>query len=178
MPLRPPVSENDHLQGNKNAPIELLEYGDYQCPFCGMAYPIVKQLQSALGEKLKFIFRNFPLAKVHPQATISAIASEAAGLQGKFWEMHDMLFENQRHLNKTALSGYARELGLNLNQFEEDMLNEALAEKVEAHFYSGLRSGVNATPTFYINGEKYDQSWGKDELLGFIKNKYAALFKN
>jgi protein-disulfide isomerase len=106
---------------------------------------------------------------------MSAIASEAAALQGKYWEMHDMLFENQRHLNKTSLSEYARDLGLDINRFEEDIQNEALAEKVEAHFYSGLRSGVNATPTFYINGEQYDQSWGKDELLGFIKNKYAIL---
>src|SRR5215467_3841244 len=114
MPLTPPVSEKDHIQGNPNAPIELLEYGDYQCPHCGRAYPIVKKLQETFGAKLKFIFRNFPLAKIHPEATIAAVATEAAARQEKFWEMHDILFENQQDLSREALVKYAARLGLNI----------------------------------------------------------------
>jgi protein-disulfide isomerase len=168
MPLRPPVSEADHIQGNKNASIELLQYGDYQCPYCWKAYPIVKRLQSQLGENVKFAFRNFPLTKIHPHARMAAIASEAADLQGKYWEMHDLLYEKHRQLDLQAILGYAKELGLDQELFESDVEKPELAEKVEAHFLSGLRSGVNATPTFFINGEKYTESWDDNDLLEYI----------
>lgn len=168
MPLRPPVSSNDHIQGNPNAPIELLEYGDYQCPFCWKAYPLVKHLKMELGERVKFIFRNFPLNKVHPHAKIAAMASEAAALQGRYWEMHDLLFQNHKQLNYNSLLGYAELLELDMPRFETDMGSMTLEEKIETQFLSGIRSGVNATPTFFINGERYLDSWDENNLLEFI----------
>lgn len=168
MPLRPPVSEKDHIQGNPDAILELVQYGDYQCPYCWKAYPIIKRLQESLGPNVKFIFRNFPLTKIHPQAKIAAIASEAAALQNKYWEMHDMLYEQHKNLNLSAILTYADALGLDKLQFEKDIEGTELAEKVDADFYSGLRSGVNATPTFFINGEKYTESWEDNNLLEHI----------
>ena len=175
MPLRPPVSSADHIQGDDNAIIELVEYGDYQCPHCGRAYPIVKQLQEKLGNQLKFVFRNFPLANIHPEATMAAIATEAAALQGRYWEMHDIVFENQEDLGKDALLQYAVTLGLNTAQLEEDMARPELASKVEADFESGIRSGVNATPTFFINGKKYNNGWEDDRMLAYIRSNYPGL---
>jgi protein-disulfide isomerase len=175
MPLRPPVSEKDHIEGNHHAAIELVEYGDYQCPHCGRAYPIVKRMQQQLGDQLKLIFRNFPLNKIHPEATIAAIATEAAALQNKYWEMHDIIFENQDDLYMEALIEYAAELGLDTVQFEKDMADPALAAKVESDFESGIRSGVNATPTFFINGEKYNNGWEGERMMVFIKEKYPNL---
>jgi len=169
--LRPPVSDKDHMQGNKHAAIELVEYGDYQCPYCGQAYPIIKAIQDAFATHLKFIFRNFPLSEIHPQAKIAAVASEAAGKQGKFWEMHDIIFENQNRIHSSDLIGYARLIGLDAKQFENDLTSDELAEKVEADFESGLRSGVNGTPTFFINGEKYNESWDEYTLETYLKSK-------
>jgi protein-disulfide isomerase len=169
MPLRPPVSENDHMQGSSAARIELVEYGDYQCPYCGAAYPIIKNIQAQLGGDLKFIFRNFPLDKIHPQATMAAVASEAAALQGKYWEMHDLLFENQKKLNYSSLLKYATQLDLDIARFEMDIAKPEYTEKVKDSFYSGMRSGVNATPTFFINNEKYIGQWDGDELLKYLQ---------
>jgi protein-disulfide isomerase len=174
MSLRPPVSENDHIQGNKNAPIELLEYGDYQCPHCGRAYPILKHIQKKLGTHLKFVFRNFPLTNVHPDAALAAVATEAANRQGKYWEMHDIVFENQADLSHTALTAYAKKVGLSIPQFEKDLADPVLLQKVEADFESGIRSGVNGTPTFYINGQKYNYSWEGDDLLEYLNRNFAA----
>ncbi|MES1217811.1 MAG: thioredoxin domain-containing protein [Bacteroidota bacterium] len=177
MSLRPPVSEMDHIQGNNEAAIELVEYGDYQCPHCGRAYPIVKKLQEEFGDQLRFVFRNFPLAKIHPEAIMAAVATEAAALQDKYWEMHDIIFENQDQLDKNSLLDFGRELGLDINQFEIDMDDPALKEKVEADFESGIRSGVNATPTFFINGSKYNNGWEGDRMLEYIKaNKVGLLY--
>lgn len=168
MPLRPPVSQKDHIQGNINAPIELVQYGDYQCPYCWKAYPVVKRLQESLGDRVKFIFRNFPLTKIHPQAKIAAIASEAASLQKKYWEMHDLLYEKHKDLSYGAIITYAHELGLDAAIFKKDLTDPVLEAKVETDFFSGLRSGVNATPTFFINGEKYLESWEDNHLLEHI----------
>jgi protein-disulfide isomerase len=172
MSLRPAVSEADHIQGNPDAPIELLEYGDYQCPFCGRAYPIIKKLQREMGDKLKFVFRNFPLTNAHPQAMLAAMASEAAALQGKFWPMHDILFEHQRRLTKPAIMGYAEELSLNIIKFESDIEDGEIQKAVELQFYGGMRSGVNATPGLFINGEKWNGSWEGDDLSIFIRNTF------
>lgn len=169
MTLKPPVSDRDHRYGNLEAAVELLEYGDYQCPYCGRAYPVVKTIQQQMGDNLKFVFRNFPLTKIHPQAKMAAVATEAAGLQGKFWEMHDVVFENQRRLFKSALLDYARALDLHIERFDADLDNAALITKVEADFESGLRSGVNATPTFFVNGEKFTGDWSTDALVIFIE---------
>jgi protein-disulfide isomerase len=168
MALRPPVTADDHIQGNVNAVIEIVEYGDYQCPYCGRAYPIVKKLQEQLGDKMKFIFRNFPLERIHPLAKTAAIMTEAAALQGKYWEMHDSIFENQKRIN-VDLTKYAARLGIDNEQFKQDMLKMELEEKVREHFISGMRSGVNATPTFFINGEKYIGIWEGDNLFNHIR---------
>ena len=117
------------------------------------------------------MFRNFPLAESHPQARIAAIAAEAADRQGKFWEMHDTLYENQRDLHAPALMGYAKLLGLDIEQFQSDIGNNEVIQRVEDDFESGVRSGVNGTPGFFINGEKYNYDWGEESLALFIKNK-------
>lgn len=166
--LKIPVSENDHIQGDKNAPIELVEYGDYECPYCGEAYPLIKEIQKKLGKELKFVFRNFPLTNMHKDAKIAAIASEAAGAQGKFWEMHDIMFENQRHLKESDLIKYAEKIGLDVEKFKKDLKDPQLIEKVDSDFEGGIRSGVNKTPSFYVNGEK------KEELSDKMLLEYAG----
>jgi len=167
--LKPPVNNTDHVQGNIGAAIELVEYGDYQCPHCGHAYPIIKNIQKNLGSKLKFIFRNFPLAEAHPNATNAAVAAEAAALQGKFWEMHDIIFENQEHLGDNHLIKYAARIGLDIEKFKADFETPAMMEKVENDFESGVTSGVNGTPSFFINGTKYNGSWEEDDLLHYLE---------
>lgn len=152
--LKVPVNHSDHVQGNNNAPVELVEYGDYQCPYCGEAYHSIKLLQEKLGDDLKFVFRNFPLTESHNNAQNAARAAEAAAVQGKFWEMHDILFENQKSLNDDDLVNYAEQLDLDVEKFMNDMHSNKVIEKVEKDFESGIWSGVNQTPSFYINGEK------------------------
>ena len=170
MSLKPAVSVRDHIQGAGDAPIELVEYGDYQCPHCGRAYPVIKSIQGRMGKKLKFIFRNFPLADAHPNAMHAAIAAEAAALQGKFWEMHDIIFENQIHLGDSHLVKYAARIGLDTDQFKDDFEKPATAERVEADFESGIRSGVNGTPSFFINGQKYNGDWEGEEFLKYLES--------
>ena len=167
--LKPTVNSNDHFQGNTNAPIVLVEYGDYECPYCERAYAIIKNIQLALDSNLKFVFRNFPLAEVHSNATNAAIAAEAASAQGKFWEMHDILFENQHHLGDTSILKYAAKIGLNIEQFEADIKNPQYLKKVESDFESGARSGVWGTPTFYINDEMYDGLWDEEYFLEYLQ---------
>ena len=174
MSLTPPIAASDHAWGNPAAAIELVEYGDFQCPYCGRAYPIVKELKAELKDHIKFIFRNFPLTKIHSQAKQAALAAEAAGLQGKFWEMHDLIFENQKHLNNNALIRYAESIGLTIDEFRNDILRADLSEKVDAHFMSGLRSGVNATPTFFINGQRYEGSWEYDSFSTYLKGMVGS----
>lgn len=169
--LKPPVSDQDHFEGIVHAPIELLEYGDYECPHCGRAYPIIKAIQKKMVKKLKFVFRNFPLAEIHPHAVAAAIASEAAARQNKFWPMHDILFENQRDLSGQAILHYALSIGLDKTRFMEDLHQPELRQRVEADFESGIRSGVNGTPTFFINGVRYNESWEPAELLLDFLNK-------
>jgi protein-disulfide isomerase len=170
-----PISSNDHVFGNTAASLELLEYGDYECPYCGRAYPIVKEIQQQLGGDLKFVFRNFPLSKIHPNAFFAAVATEAAGVQGKFWEMHDIIFENQRTLDTEIIFRFAAALDLDIHRFKDDVQQENLIEKVEKDFESGLRSGVNGTPTFFINGEKYDGAWIDAALLQHLKIVLAGM---
>lgn len=168
--LRTPVNEKDHVQGNPDAPIELVEYGDFQCSHCGRAYPEIKRLQKRLGKDLKFVFRNFPLTNVHPNAKHAALAAEAAAAQGKFWEMHDMLFENQQNLDDEDLIEYAEKLGLDAEEFKNDLENQAYMEKVESDFESGMYSGVNATPTFFVNGKRYDDILNEESLLMYSRS--------
>jgi protein-disulfide isomerase len=167
--LTPAVNSNDHIYGNTSAPIELVEYGDYECPYCGRAYPIVKNIQQVLGPDLKFVFRNFPLRKIHPHAYPAAVATEAAGLQGKFWEMHDLIFENQKTLSNENILRLADSLGLDTERFRNDIQQESLMNKVRKDFESGMRSGVNRTPTFFINEEKYLYDWEEGGLLTHLQ---------
>jgi len=167
--LIPAVNSIDHIFGNPAAPIELVEYGDYECPYCGRAYPIVKSIQQKLGDEIKFVFRNFPLSKIHPNAFSAAVATEAAALQNRFWEMHDIIFENQKLLEDDFILLYASRLDLDLVRFNEDIQQKSLAKKVEKDFDSGIRSGVNRTPTFFINGAKYEGEWTGDQLFQYLK---------
>jgi protein-disulfide isomerase len=163
--LQPPVNEKDHVQGPAHARVELVEYGDYQCPHCGAAYPVIKRIQNKMGKHLKFVFRNFPLSEAHPQAFPAAVAAEAADRQNAFWEMHDIIFENQELLSRLPFTDFARTIGLDLAKFEEALQDQELADKVEADFASGIRSGVSGTPGFFINRIKYEGSWEERALL-------------
>ena len=171
--LIPAVNSNDHSFGDPRAPLELVEYGDYECPYCGKAYPIIKDIQQRIGSDLKFVFRNFPLAKIHPHAFSAAVATEAAGRQDKFWGMHDLVFENQKTLDVENIFHFADLLRLDIERFSNSIQEKALIEKVEKDFESGLRSGVNRTPTFFINGIKYNGGWSGDQLLAYLKGQLA-----
>ena len=173
--LKHPVNSTDHIRGNSNAPLELVEYGDFECSDCGHAYPIIKTIQQKLGDDLKFVFRNFPLTQIHQHAVNAAVAAEAAALQNKFWEMHDIVLQNQKHLELEDLLLYAKKIGLDSNQFIADMQNNALRAKVEADFESGVRSGVNRTPSFFVNGVKYDGGREANELIYYLKNKLSEV---
>src|SRR2546426_5057335 len=162
--LSPVVSERDHAQGRPDAPMTLVEYGDYQCPYCGEAYPVVKQLQKALGKKLLFVFRNFPLTRSHPYALLAAEAAEAAALQGKFWEMHDLIFENQEQLEPGVLPAWAHQIRLDVNQFAKAVSEGKVMKRIEEDYASGLESGVDGTPSFFIKGTRYEGEDDHDSL--------------
>src|SRR5436309_10487718 len=165
-----PVGPKDHVKGPADAPLTLLEYGDFQCPYCRQAYPIVKQVQEQLGARLRFAFRNFPLTRIHQHAQHAAEAAEAAAAQGAFWQMHDRLFERQFALDDDHLIEYATELALNAERIRGEVEAGTYAGRVRDDFMSGVKSGVNGTPTFFINGVRYDESWDRDSLLGALKN--------
>jgi protein-disulfide isomerase len=167
--LATPVSEDrDHIQGPADAAVTLLEYGDYECPYCGAAYPIVKEVQARMGDRLRFVFRNFPISTSHPHAEQAAEAAEAAAAQGRFWQMHDVLFENQKRLSDQDLHRYAEELGLDVERFDRELAEHLHADRVHEDFLSGVRSGVNGTPTFYINGTRHDDSYDVETLLAAL----------
>jgi protein-disulfide isomerase len=172
--LTMPVSERDHIQGADDAPATLLEYGDYECPFCGAAYPIIKQVQAQMGDRLRFVFRNFPITTSHPHAEPAAEAAEAAAAQGQFWPMHDLLYENQKRLGDRDLVGYAEQLGIDVDCFERELTEHVHAARVHEDFMSGVRSGVNGTPGLYINGSRHDGSYDADRLLPALESAAAA----
>jgi len=168
--LTSPVSEErDHVQGPADAAVTLVEYGDYECPYCGAAYPIVKEVQARMGSRLRFVFRNFPIATSHPHAEQAAEAAEAAAAQGRFWEMHDLLYENQKRLRDQDLLGYADQLDLDLDSFDRELVEHVHAARVHEDFMSGVRSGVNGTPTFYIAGVRYDDSYDLETLFAALE---------
>ncbi|MDR6735608.1 MULTISPECIES: thioredoxin domain-containing protein [unclassified Sphingobacterium] len=163
MSLKPKVSSADHILGNGQADLTIVEYGDYQCPHCGTAHPIIKEMMAELGSQIRFVFRNFPLSEMHPYAKSAALAAEAASLQGKFWEMHDAIFENQNALNDEWLLDMAQKLDLDMDKFRSALKDESLLDRVEGDFESGMMSGVNGTPTFFVNGQKFDG--GAEDLV-------------
>ena len=173
IPLTLPDSERDHIQGSADAAIKLLEYGDYECPFCADAHAMVKDVQRQLGDNLLFAFRNFPLANIHPHAQHAAEAAEAAAVQGNFWGMHDLLFENQAALDDENLAAYAAELGLDEARLIREVTASVYAPRIREDFKSGVRGGVNGTPTFFINGERYDGTRDLEHLLDALTPQSA-----
>lgn len=163
--LTPPVNDRDHIQGPNHAPVTLVEYGDFQCPYCGAAYPIIKEVQREMGDDLRFVYRHFPLTDEHPHAEEAAEAAECAAAQGAFWEMHDVLFEHQDALDLESLVDYASRLGLDAARFQRDLKSHKFKEAVYQDFMSGVRSGVNGTPTLYINGDRYEGRVDVDSLM-------------
>ncbi|MEP7067019.1 MAG: DsbA family protein [Gemmatimonadota bacterium] len=165
--LTPPVSDIDHAQGPAHAKVTLVEYGDYECSYCGRAYTIVKQLQDEMGMQMRFVFRNFPLSEAHPNALHAAIAAEAVGAHGEdeFWQMHDTLFEHQDALEDEDLAAYAEEIGIPGTEVTDAFRGGELADRVHADFRGGVRSGVNGTPTFFVNGERFDGDWSDVQAL-------------
>jgi protein-disulfide isomerase len=146
----------DHIRGDPNAPVMLCEYGDYECPFCSEAHLVLQRLLRETGDRVALTYRNFPLTTVHPHAQAAAEAAEAAGAQGRFWEMHDVLFENQQALDPDSLLEYADALQLDVDRFAKDLVSRRFADRVREDFLSGVRSGVNGTPAFFINGVRHD----------------------
>jgi protein-disulfide isomerase len=172
--LTTPVTEDrDHIQGPGDAAVTLLEYGDYECPYCGAAYPIVKEVQARMGTTLRFVFRNFPITTSHPHAEQAAEAAEAAAVQDRFWQMHDVLYENQKRLRDEDLRGYAEQVGLDVEPFDQELAEHVHAARVREDFMSGVRSGVNGTPTFYINGARHDDSYDIETLVAALERAAA-----
>ena len=165
----PVFPDRDHIRGSLDAPVSLVEYGDYECPYCRAAHPIVDEIQARMGDELQFVFRHFPMTTVHAHAEEAAEAAEAAGAQGRFWEMHDVLFKNQEQLAPHYLRAYAGALGLDTQRFDRDLAEHVYAYRVREDFMSGVRSGVNGTPTFYINGVRHDGSWELPALMAALQ---------
>ncbi len=163
--LKTAVTPEDHVQGPENAAATLVEYGDYECPHCGHGYGIVKRVQKHFGKGLRFVFRNFPLSEMHSHAESAAETAEFAGAHGKFWEMHDGLFENQERLGGPLYLELAQELGLSPAELRKAMEEAKYKDRVRADFSSGVRSGVNGTPTFFINGKRHDGPFDYESLV-------------
>ncbi len=169
--LRPPVTPEDHIQGPEDAPVTLVEYGDYECPHCGRAYSIIKRVQKHFGKSLRFVFRNFPLNELHPEAESAAETAEFAGARGKFWEMHDLLFENQERLSGELYWELAEQLGLPIETLRKALEDGTFQSRVRTDFSSGVRSGVNGTPTFFINGMRHDGPFDYEVLVPAIQEQ-------
>lgn len=170
-----PVSPaRDHIRGPVDALVTLVEYGDYECPYCGAAHAIVKTIMDQVSEAVRFVFRHFPMTSVHPFAELAAEAAEAAGHQHRFWDMHDTLFANQRRLDGPSLLGYASVLGLDIKQFDKEVADHVHLPRITEDFTSGIRSGVNGTPTFFINGIRHDGGWDYESLIGALQRAAVA----
>jgi protein-disulfide isomerase len=169
--LTMPVSKsNDHIQGSADAPVILVEYGDFECPYTRQAFPIVKEIRARLGDTICFVFRNFPLNEIHPHAEHAAEAAEAAAAQNKFWQMHDHLFEHQEALDDHHLTVYALRIGLDTDRFKREMSEHIYAPALMESLKDGIKSGVEGTPTFFLNGVRYEGSWDSVTLLKRIKS--------
>ncbi|MDX6370100.1 MAG: hypothetical protein QOG93_1602 [Gaiellaceae bacterium] len=167
--LTVPIKEDDHVLGPATAPVTLVEYGDYECPYCGAAHTSVRELLATAGDGIRFVFRHFPLGQIHPHAVPAALAAEAAGAQGMFWQMHDLLFTNQQRLDTPDLLAYAEELGLDVERFARDLEQRTYEPRVREDFMSGIRSGVNGTPTFFVNGVRHNGGYDLPSLLAAVR---------
>jgi len=175
--LKPDVGPTDHAQGPLHADLVMVEYGDFECPYCGEAYPELKAVQAAMGDDLCFVFRHFPLSEAHPHAEHAAELTEAADTVGLFWEMHDRLYEHQSALDDRSLAGHAQGLGLSPALFQT-VLDGTYAERVRRDFTSGVRSGVNGTPCLFINGERYDGPRDAESLIELLRAMLALRRKD
>jgi protein-disulfide isomerase len=172
--LRAPVTPHDHIRGPANAPVTLVEYGDYECPACGAAYPIVNLVRQRFGPRLRLVFRHFPLSQAHPNAESAAESAEFSGARSLFWEMHDGIYENQDRLGLPLLFALAEALGLSGPDLRAALASGIYAPKVRQDFLGGVRSGVNRTPTFFINGVRHDGSYAFDDLVAAIEPQFYA----
>ena len=172
--LAAPVNHLDHVLGSAQAAVTVVEYGDFECPSCKLAFPAVKLMIHTFGSALRFAYRHFPLVEVHPHAELSAEAAEAAGAQGKFWPMHDLLFENQQHLKANHLRGYAQRLELDLARYDYEMSDHVYLQRVREHVASGVASGVRGTPSFFLNGVYQDVSFGFEHLMEAVRQRAHA----
>jgi protein-disulfide isomerase len=166
--LTPPISERDHAQGPEEAPLTLVQYGDYECPYTRQSLPIVHALQQQLGASLRFVYRHFPLTAIHPHALHAAEAAEAAGAQGHFWPMHDYLFAHQHELEDAQLIDHARAVSLDTAQFAREMAAHVHLDRVRTDVESGIASGVQGTPTFFVNGARHEGPYDRETLLAAL----------
>jgi len=171
--LKIDVSDQDHIQGHADAPCTLVEYGDYECPHCAHAHPIVKRVEAHFGDRLRFVFRNFPLTQIHPNAEPAAEVAEFAGSLGRFWDMHDLLFENQSRLGEELFEELSAQLDLEPADMYQALENNTFTNRVRADFTGGVRSGVNGTPTFFINGRRHNGPFDFDGLVRAIEESIA-----
>jgi protein-disulfide isomerase len=160
-----PIHAEDHVHGPESAPYTLVEYGDYECPDCGRLFQIIRDLQASLGPRLRIVYRQYPLSGIHPHAQEAAEAAEAAGAQGRFWEMHDLLFQNQNALSRKDLLGYGERLSLDMNRFRGELKKRVYADRVREDFRRGVQNGVYGTPGLFLNGVRHDGAWDRDALL-------------
>lgn len=163
-----PITDADHVRGDERAAVTLVEFGDYECPGCGEAYLVIERIESELGDAVRFVFRHFPYSRLHPHAELAAQAAEAAGAQRRFWEMHDVLFENQEALEFDDLVRYAEQLSLDLDRFRDDLKSEKYLERVRSDFRSGVQNGVFGTPTIFLNGVRHNEGTDYETLTAAI----------
>jgi protein-disulfide isomerase len=168
-----PIHAEDHVHGPESAPYTLVEYGDYECPACGQLFEIIRYLQATLGDRLRIVYRHYPLSGLHPHAQEAAEAAEAAGAQGHFWEMHDLLFRNQNALSHKDLLGYGERLSLDMSRFRQDLKKRTYEDLVREDFRRGVQNGVYNTPGLFLNGVRYDGAWDRDTLLRILTAKAA-----
>jgi protein-disulfide isomerase len=166
------LQPTDHIQGREHARVTIIEYGDFECPSCKVAAPTIKMLLDQFPNQIRFVYRHFPLEDAHPHALLAAEAAEAAGAQGKFWPMHELLFRNQAHLQGKDLRRYAETLGLDLVRYTAEMDDHIYLQKVREHIDSGRRSHIRATPAFFVDGVVQDISFG---MLALHKAVEAAI---
>ena len=165
MSLAVPINRNDHVLGPEDAPVSMVEYGDFECPHCAAAHPMLKRVQQRMASRLCFAYRHMPLAQVHPNAELAAEAAEAAGAQGKFWQMHDALFEHQEQLGPDLIPVLAERLGLDVERLVDELNAGRYRDKVREDFMGAVRSGAAGTPTFFINGERYEGAYDESALV-------------
>ncbi len=163
-----PIHDGDHVHGPASADYTLVEYGDYECPACGQLFEIIRNLQATLGDRLRIVYRHYPLSGIHPHAQEAAEAAEAAGAQGRFWEMHDLLFQNQNALKRKDLLAYGETLSLDIDRLRNELKHEVYRDLVREDFRRGVQNGVYGTPGLFLNGVRHDGAWDRDTLLWIL----------